>query len=214
MKRGKLIVIEGLDGAGKGTQIKALLQHLKKLRIPHIAMREPGGTPIGEDIRAILKRTYPMEQKTPLAETLLFFAARSAVVKQIKEMLQQGITVVMDRFYLSSLAYQGAGLGMMGEVKLLCAMVLGDLRPDLQIILDIDPEVGLRRALSRDGALDDIESRDIAFFQRARECFLSFTVQYDPLAPYCYAIDGSLPETEIANKIILLCEEYDLLEAA
>ena len=212
MKKGKLVVFEGLDGSGKSSQIKELMFALRKDNIPHCAIREPGGTPIGEDIRTILKTPYPHDQKTRMTELLLFFASRAASVNRIREILDSGITVVMDRFYLSSIAYQGAGLDLMSQTLSLCDMVLEDLRPDITIVLDVSPEVGLARSEKRDGQLDEIESRSLDYHNLLRETFLSYVGKDDPLVGKCELVDGELSFEEVTDAVYAVCKRHGVFD--
>lgn len=219
MSKGKLIVFEGLDGSGKSGQIKELLFALRKEGIAHCAIREPGGTQIGEDIRTILKTRYTGDQKTRMTELLLFFASRAALVKRIREILDSGIMVVMDRFYLSSIAYQGAGLDLMEETLTLCDMVLGDLRPDLTILLDVVPEVGLTRVLERDGKLDEIESRELNYHQMLRQTFLEYALPVSRgRMTHTYMTDDSLYEVvdatqsfeAVTDEVYAVCKRHGI----
>ncbi|MEI8596099.1 dTMP kinase [Photobacterium sp. Hal280] len=178
---GKFIVIEGLEGAGKSTAIATVLDTLAARGITDIqSTREPGGTPLAEQMRALVKEGHPEEPLTDMAELLLLYAARSQLVENvIKPALQAGHWVVGDRHDMSSQAYQGGGRGfdpeLMSGIK---TMVLGDFEPDLTIYMDIDPELGLSRARGR-GALDRIEKMDLSFFERTRERFLALS-RHDP----------------------------------
>ncbi|MBD8512402.1 dTMP kinase [Photobacterium sp. WH77] len=174
---GKFIVIEGLEGAGKSTAIATVLDTLAARGITDIqSTREPGGTPLAEQMRALVKEGHPEEPLTDMAELLLLYAARSQLVENvIKPALRAGHWVVGDRHDMSSQAYQGGGRGfdpeLMSGIK---TMVLGDFEPDLTIYMDIDPELGLSRARGR-GALDRIEKMDLSFFERTRERFLALS---------------------------------------
>ncbi|SMY36164.1 dTMP kinase [Photobacterium andalusiense] len=172
---GKFIVIEGLEGAGKSTAIAQVITTLAKHGIENPqSTREPGGTPLAEQMRALVKQGHPDEPLTDMAELLLLYAARIQLVDNvIKPALAQGRWVVGDRHDMSSQAYQGGGRGFdRALMENLRDTVLGDFRPDLTIYMDIDPVLGLQRARGR-GELDRIEQMDIAFFERARERFLA-----------------------------------------
>ncbi|OBU23328.1 dTMP kinase [Photobacterium aquimaris] len=172
---GKFIVIEGLEGAGKSTAIAQVIATLAEQGIENPqSTREPGGTPLAEQMRALVKQGHPDEPLTDMAELLLLYAARIQLVDNvIKPALAEGRWVVGDRHDMSSQAYQGGGRGfdrvLMENLR---DTVLGDFRPDLTIYMDIDPVLGLQRARGR-GELDRIEQMDIAFFERARERFLA-----------------------------------------
>ncbi|MBV1841718.1 dTMP kinase [Photobacterium ganghwense] len=178
---GKFIVIEGLEGAGKSTAIKQVTRVLAEHGISDItSTREPGGTPLAEQMRKLVKEGHPDEPLTDMAELLLLYAARSQLVENvIKPALFGGHWVVGDRHDMSSQAYQGGGRGFNQTVMAqLRDTVLGDFRPDFTIYMDIDPVVGLERARGR-GELDRIEKMNIDFFHRTRARFLELAEQ-DP----------------------------------
>ncbi|KLV08974.1 thymidylate kinase [Photobacterium aquae] len=178
---GKFIVIEGLEGAGKSTAIKQVTEELLLHGIENItATREPGGTPLAEQMRTLVKEGHPDEPLTDMAELLLLYAARSQLVENvIKPALARDSWVVGDRHDMSSQAYQGGGRGFDKQVMAsLRDTVLGDFRPDLTIYMDIDPVLGLERARGR-GELDRIEQMNIDFFHRARARFLELS-EADP----------------------------------
>ncbi|MGF1679939.1 dTMP kinase [Photobacterium minamisatsumaniensis] len=174
---GKFIVIEGLEGAGKSTAIKQVMQVLATNNITDVtSTREPGGTPLAEQMRTLVKEGHPDEPLTNMAELLLMYASRSQLVENvIKPALESGHWVVGDRHDMSSQAYQGGGRGFDRQVmENLRDTVLGDFRPDFTLYMDIDPVVGLGRARGR-GELDRIEKMDIDFFHRARDRFLELS---------------------------------------
>ncbi|KJF88980.1 dTMP kinase [Photobacterium leiognathi] len=174
---GKFIVIEGLEGAGKSTAINQVMDTLAQHGINDpVSTREPGGTPLAEQMRALVKEGHPDEPLTDMAELLLLYAARIQLVDNvIKPALNQGKWVVGDRHDMSSQAYQGGGRGFdKALMENLRDTVLGDFRPDLTIYMNIDPELGLQRARGR-GALDRIEQMNIDFFHRARARFLELS---------------------------------------
>ena len=170
---GKFIVIEGLEGAGKSTAHQCVVNTLKELGINDVVFtREPGGTPLAEKLRHLIKHETE-EPVTDKAELLMLYAARIQLVDNvIKPALAQGKWVVSDRHDMSSQAYQGGGR-QLGEAFLthLKQIVLGDFEPDLTLYLDIDPAVGLARARGR-GELDRIEQQDLDFFHRTRARYL------------------------------------------
>ena len=167
----KLITIEGVEGVGKSSVISTICHELKRAHIPHVLTREPGGTPLAEDIRELLI-TKRDEYVMPLTETLLFFASRCQHITQmIRPALSRGEWVVSDRFTDSSLAYQGAGRGVtFDKLYALQNWVQEDLVPDCTILLDAPVEVGLARIQSRDK--DRIEEETIDFFNRVRHFYL------------------------------------------
>ncbi len=173
---GKFIVIEGLEGAGKTTAQQTVVQVLQARGITDLVFtREPGGTPLAERLRSLIKEGHPEEALTDKAEVLMLYAARIQLVENvILPAMQRGAWVIGDRHDLSSQAYQGGGRGIDSVLlQTLRDTVLGDFRPDLTLYLDIDPALGLQRARAR-GALDRIEQQALAFFERSRERYLSF----------------------------------------
>ncbi|MGL6115963.1 dTMP kinase, partial [Plesiomonas sp.] len=173
---GKFIVIEGLEGAGKTTAQQTVVQVLQARGIIDLVFtREPGGTPLAERLRSLIKEGHPDEALTDKAEVLMLYAARIQLVENvILPAMQRGAWVIGDRHDLSSQAYQGGGRGIDPVLlQTLRDTVLGDFRPDLTLYLDIDPALGLQRARAR-GALDRIEQQALAFFERSRERYLSF----------------------------------------
>ncbi|MCW3173989.1 dTMP kinase [Shewanella subflava] len=175
---GQFIVIEGLEGAGKSSAIE-LVHSIITSEVGHepVCTREPGGTPLAEKIRDLVKIAEPNDPLCDEAECLLFYAARTQLIANvIKPALAKGQWVLGDRHNLSSLAYQGGGRGLMPLVKAISDASLHGFKPDLTLYLDIEPSLGLQRASQR-GALDRIEKQHIAFFERARETFLQFAAQ-------------------------------------
>ena len=171
---GKFIVIEGLEGAGKSTAHQCVADVLKELGIDDVVFtREPGGTPLAEKLRYLIKHETE-EPVTDKAELLMLYAARIQLVENvIKPALAQGKWVVGDRHDMSSQAYQGGGRQL--EQRLLQSLketILGDFEPDLTLYLDIDPAVGLARARGR-GELDRIEQQNLDFFHRTRARYLA-----------------------------------------
>lgn len=169
--RGKFITLEGIDGAGKSTHLAWLAAHLQSRGVVLRVTREPGGTPLGEKLRALLlDKDQPMHLET---ETLLMFAARREHIdKVIAPALERGEWVLCDRFTDATFAYQGAGRGV-GHGKL-CALedwVQGTLQPDLTIVFDLPPAVGRERAGSIKSP-DRFERENEAFFERVRDGYL------------------------------------------
>lgn len=170
--RGRFIVFEGPEGAGKSTQIGLLGERLARAGLSPLLSREPGGTPAGDRIRAVV--LDPGLRVDPAAEFLLYAAARAQHVSELIEpALAAGSTVLCDRFTGASVAYQGHGRGLdLDWVEAVNAQVTGALRPDLTLLLDLDPELGLRRVADR-GQPDRLEAADLGFHQRVRRGFLA-----------------------------------------
>ena len=179
--RGKFIVIEGLEGAGKSNAQCVVSETLAAYGIEFITTREPGGTPIAEALRNLWKEGKDGEHTTDKAEVLMIYAARTQLVETVIEpALASGKWVIGDRHNMSSQAYQGGGRGLADLVDNVGSAILGDFEPDFTIYLDIEPSIGLERARGR-GALDRIEQLDIDFFHRTRERYLAL-VKENPKA--------------------------------
>ncbi|HMI44894.1 MAG TPA: dTMP kinase [Gemmatimonadaceae bacterium] len=174
MARGRLIVFEGAEGAGKTTQIRILAERLATAGIPSVAVREPGGTPVGDDIREIL--LHPEQEITAASEALLFMASRAELVaREIRPSLGDGFVVLLDRFFLSTYAYQIVGRGLPeAEVRAANALATAGLVPDLTLLLDISATHGLERADAR-GARDRMEKASDDFHARVANAFREFT---------------------------------------
>ncbi|MDR3431964.1 MAG: dTMP kinase [Rouxiella aceris] len=173
--KSNFIVIEGLEGAGKTTAREVVVNTLRERGIEDILFtREPGGTPLAEKLRDLIKQGIAGEKLTDKAEVLMLYAARVQLVENvIKPALARGTWVVGDRHDLSSQAYQGGGRGIDSRLMMsLRDTVLGDFRPDLTLYLDLSPVIGLQRARAR-GELDRIEQESMAFFERTRQRYLS-----------------------------------------
>lgn len=172
--RGRLITIEGLDGAGKSTLATALLDELRRAR-PVELLREPGGVELSERIRAIVKD--PALHCGPRAEALLYAAARAELVQQrLEPLLAAGTWVLLDRFVDSSLAYQGAGRGLgIDSVAALNAFATGGLEPDRTLLLRVDPATGRARQRGRGAQPDRLE-------REAETFFAAIAAAYDELA--------------------------------
>ncbi len=176
--KGRFITIEGVEGAGKSSAVQCIESFLKNKNIDFVLTREPGGTDVAERIRNIVLHEH-QEPITPTAEVLLFFAGRAQHIEHvIKPSLAAGKWVVSDRFVDASYAYQGAARGIAAEkIVFLDEWVVGDLKPDLTILLDLPIEQGLTRTQSR-GELDRIEQEQQQFFQRARDVYLQRAEQF------------------------------------
>lgn len=172
MERGKFITVEGIEGVGKSTNIDVLVKRIESAGHRVLTTREPGGTPLAEDIRDIVQHRGD-EPIPEIAELLLIFAARSLNVNNvILPALEAGTWVVSDRFTDSSRAYQGGGRGIpMETIDRIADWVHGGTWPDLTILLDAPVEIGMQRASKR-SAPDRFEQERHDFFQRVRECYL------------------------------------------
>jgi dTMP kinase len=218
MTTGKFITFEGGEGAGKSTQARMLSQRLGKLQIEAVLTREPGGTQLAEAIRAILLDAS-IRQRTNLSEVLLFYAARADHLGSlILPALKDGKWVICDRFSDSTRAYQGAGGAIhRPTIESLENIVVGPCQPNLTIILDVDPQVGLKRAIRRSyGSVnsqnrllnaeqlafsfspDRFEALDVDFHRKVREAFQQIAAD-DPNR--CVVIDSSAGINRVAEQV-------------
>lgn len=196
---GKFIVIEGLEGAGKSTAIATVKQYLESRGHQVVCTREPGGTPLAEQLRTLVKQANPEEQIAPETELLLMYASRVQLLTNvIRPALSAGNWVLADRHDLSSRAYQGGGRQLGDQlIDTLRQAVLGNTRPDLTLYLDLDPALGLARAASR-GELDRIEQEQLSFFQRTRAKYLEIAGK----EPNIVVIDASQPLAEVQQALV------------
>ena len=192
---GRLIAFEGVEGAGKSTQLELLRQTLEKAGHRVVTTREPGGTPVGEQVRSILlDRASTLH---PRAEALLFAAARAQLVEQvIGPALGRGEVVLCDRYLDSSLAYQGAARGLGQEpIAAINRFATGGLLPDLVVLLRLDPEEGLARGR---GSRDRIECQDLEFHRRVAQGFLDLA-EADP--ERFVIVDAAPPPDRVAAEV-------------
>ncbi len=201
---GSLIVLEGVEGAGKTTQVPLLMESLARMGVECVAVREPGGTPTGDAIRAIL--LDPSGRPEPETEALLFLASRSQLVREvIRPALQRGVAVIADRFLLSTYAYQVAGRGLSeSEVRAANGLATGGLVPGLNIVLDLPPAEGLQRISGR-GIADRIERSGREFHERVAEAFREFArlewQREHPEAGPVVLVDASGDKGEVAARV-------------
>lgn len=178
MKTGKFITIDGVEGAGKSTQIEFICDYLQAKGINVVLTREPGGTDLGEKIRELLLSTQTQSMHND-SELLLMFAARNEHIHhKIMPALERGDWVLSDRFTDASYAYQGGGRGLdIERIEQLERWVLGDFAPDMTLLLDIPVEQGMSRVESR-GEKDRIELEKMDFFQRVRQAYIDRSEKY------------------------------------
>lgn len=196
--------LEGIDGSGKTGIVRALVEHLRDQGLDGVTTREPGGTPQGEAIRSLILSGAD-DAWDPHSELLLMTAARVEHVRRvILPALRSGQFVVSDRYVGSTIAYQGAGRGMSERlIRDLHASVVGDVWPDLTIVLDLDPEIGLQRSRRRlsDEVIDEgrFETLDLAFHRRIRQSFLEQAAD----APHRHiVVDASGPQDEVRARVM------------
>jgi dTMP kinase len=200
-QRGRLITFEGGEGAGKSTQIERLAAALRGAGLDPLVTREPGGTPGAEQVRQLLVEGPP-ERWLPLSEALLLLAARhDHVVRRIAPALADGRWVLCDRFMDSTRVYQGvAGAVGAAVIDSLHATVLGDLRPDLTVILDVPVAIGLGRRQGTPGG-QRYEQMTNAFHERVREGFLALA-RAEP--ERCVVVDATRPVDAVADEVARL----------
>ncbi|HID00614.1 MAG TPA: dTMP kinase [Piscirickettsiaceae bacterium] len=197
--QGKFIVLEGVEGAGKSTNLAFIQRWLSHRGFDVLTTREPGGTPIGEQIRTILLNPHNRTMCVD-TEALLMFAARAQHVREkIKPALAQGQWVICDRFVDASYAYQGVARGMpFARLDALAEWTLQGFHAHMTFIFDLPPEVGMARVAARGEGKDRFELEDLSFFARVRQAYLDRAA----LAPARYAvIDAAQPLPEVQRQI-------------
>jgi dTMP kinase len=202
--RGRLITLEGGEGAGKSTQARLVADWLRARGREVVLTREPGGSPLAEGLRELILRQWE-GGLSPRTETMLMFAARAAHLEQtIGPALARGADVVCDRFVDSTYAYQGAGKGVAASfIALLERAVVGRLRPDLVLLFDLRPETGLQRTRRR-GQQNRFEAESLAFMRRVRAGFR----RRMRAAPARYAlIDASRPLAAVRRQVEQVLEQ-------
>jgi dTMP kinase len=199
MSRGRFITFEGGEGGGKSTQVARLADHLRGQGIAVVTTREPGGSPGAEEIRRLLVEGH-VARWQGFTEALLNYAARFEHLQAtILPALEAGNWVISDRFADSTMAYQGFGHGLdRSTIADLHRLVVGDFAPDLTLILDLPPEIGLARARARAGGEDRYERMDPSFHRRLREGFLAIAGQ---CAARCQVIDAAADPDTVAAAI-------------
>lgn len=204
MARGLLIVFEGPEGAGKSTQLKLLAGALGADGVSVVAVREPGGTVVGDEIRRIL--LDPASDIVPRSEALLFMASRAQLVeREIRPALEEGAIVLVDRFFLSTYAYQGVGRGLPeDQLRQANAMATNGLVPDLTLLLALPAEAGLARARER-GEHDRMERAELDFHERVARAFDQFaTESWQRAHPECgpiVLVDAAGPAAEVCGRV-------------
>jgi dTMP kinase len=205
MSRGKLIVFEGAEGAGKTTQIRLIAECLAIAGATAVAVREPGGTPVGDAIRAILLDSE--HHMAPATEALLFMASRAELIaKEVAPALKHGSVVLLDRFFLSTYAYQIVGRGLPEEeVRAANRLATSGLVPDLTLLLDVPPREGFGRADAR-GKRDRMERSGDDFHERVGNAFRKFVEPaWQHSHPECgpiKLIDGTGSEITVLKRVI------------
>lgn len=218
MTPGKFITLEGGEGGGKTTQATLLADRLRKAGISAVQTREPGGTPRAEAIRELLL-SGKAKRFGPLGEAVLFYAARESHLElAIRPALAKGTWVVCDRFNDSTRAYQGAAGGLpLSVIDVLDSAVVGATRPDLTLVFDLPPELGLQRAAERKGSasgeqaeteLDRFETMNLAFHRSLRDEFLAIA-KAEPQR--CAVVDASRDMQVVADEVwAIVRKRFDL----
>ena len=192
------ITFEGSDGSGKSSQIARLAEFLQMAGYPVLLTREPGGTPIGEQIRTVLSDLHntDMQKRT---EILLFQASRAQLVEQvIRPHLEKGGIVLSDRYADSTLAYQGYGYQMdLAQIRSIVDFATAGLKPDLTLLFDMDVEEGLRRR-AKGGEWNRLDALEVAFYQRVRRGYLELA----EAEPWRWVlINAASPFDEVADQV-------------
>jgi dTMP kinase len=208
MKRGKFITFEGGEGAGKSTQAKRLAERLERHGLSVVVTREPGGTPVGEDVRALILKDRP---KDPVTELLLFAAARAEhMTSVIRPALDDGTWIISDRFIDSTRVYQGKLFGLEPElIATLEHYTVAPDYPDLTLVLDLPASSGVERARSR-GTLSRYDAERIETHEALRKGFLEIATA-EPRR--CVLVDGSLPVASVETAVWQAVSSHLLAEA-
>lgn len=201
--RGRFVTLEGIEGAGKSTQMAALADLLRARGLDVIETREPGGSPVAERLRALLLDTASAGMGET-AELLLMFAARAEhLEKTIRPALEAGTWVLCDRFTDATYAYQGGGRGLpTTQIEALESLVQGELRPDLTLYLDVPPEVGHARISDR--AHDRLEQEAAGFHERVRAAYLDRSVS----EPQFRVVDASMSLATVQASIRTIIADF------
>jgi len=196
--RGRFITLEGIEGVGKSTNLRFMASHIRATGIEVLVTREPGGTPLSEEIRALLLG-HRRDGMTTDTELLLMFAARAEhLARVVRPALAEGQWVLCDRFTDATYAYQGAGRGIpVARIAALESWAQGALRPDLTVLLDIPVELGLQRAGTR-GAPDRFETEQLPFFRRVRAAYLA-RANHEPHR--FRVVDAGQPLAQVQNSL-------------
>jgi len=198
------ITFEGIEGSGKTTQVRLLSEFLTSKGVQHIVTREPGGTVVGEKIRSLL--LDPQSRMVPVSELLLYGAARAQHIEEIIEpALGEGKVVLCDRFTDATAAYQGAGRGIpMNVIRVVNSLASADIKPDMTLLLDLDPEKGLARARARNKTLGAtsttrFDDEELAFHARVREGYLEIAREDTARVR---VVTAEAPEEKVAKQIV------------
>lgn len=198
---GLFITVEGSEGSGKSTNVALLRDHFRDINRRVICLREPGGTPVSEEIRRLLKRTDFETPIFPETELLLFAASRAQLVREkIQPALQEGFIVICDRYIDSTLAYQGVARNIsLGTVETVNAFAIDDCRPDLTFLLDLDPRQGFARIRRQNrGEEDRLEQEAIDFYEAVQHAYRRIAKEN---ADRFVSIDASRPLGQVQEEM-------------
>jgi dTMP kinase len=200
VRRGEFIAFEGIDGSGKSTQSRILAERIRALGRTVVLTREPGGTAIGEAIRAVLF-DRGLGDFEPRTEALLHSAARAQhVAELIAPALDRGETVITDRYVDSTLAYQGGGNQLsLVDLETIQSFAVQDTWPDLRILIDVPPETGLARRLADAAHVNRIDEAGLAYHSRVAETFRQLAMVHPER---WFVVDGSLPEADVTASML------------
>lgn len=195
--RGFLISFEGSEGSGKSTQISRIADRFEDAGYDIVVTREPGGTPIGEEIRHILMHASESDAMMPETELLLFAASRAQLVREvILPAVNAGKIVLCDRFMDSTTVYQGVARNIQSEpVHLINTFAVGNMTPDVTVVIDLDAETGLQRVRHRANDMPDrMEQENIEFYQKVRNGYLMLA---KAMPERFVVVDGELPKDDL-----------------
>ncbi len=204
MPHGSLVTFEGGEAAGKSTQVRLLADRIKAAGHLVTVIREPGGTPLGEKLRELIKHAPESKGMEPMTELFLLCASRAELVaKVVRPAIDQGTVVIMDRFFDSTLAYQGGGRGLdTGMLRQLIDWSVGSTRPQLTVWLRVSPEEARRRMESRNGGqtvpADHFEAESAGFFSRVDAVYAGLAATE---SERFIELDGSNPMEDVASRI-------------
>jgi len=198
MNKGLFITFEGVEGAGKSTQVRLLVERLQQAGYHVVATREPGGTSLGDAIRSLVLEKLDAAID-PTTEALLMCASRAQLVRQvIRPQLEQGCIVICDRYSDSTYAYQGYGRGLdLAALRAVNEFATGGLLPDLTVLLDLDPALGLARRFVKEGQANRLDRLDLDFHQRVREGYLNLSKE----STRWYIVDAAREPSAVATAI-------------
>ncbi len=211
---GKFITLEGIEGSGKSVQLHLLEEELKKRKVRFLITQQPGGTPFGKEVRQILLQREGA-QREPTAELLLYLADRYQHLKEVIEpTLTQGLHVLCDRYHDATLAYQGHARGLGFPMVDQLAKILALRIPDLTLVLDLEVEVGLKRARARNQKENSetwgrFEAEDLDFHRRVKEGY-QLLVQREP--DRVLPVDASGTPEEVFKNLLGLLEERGIID--